>query len=95
MSFGGLEEKTRLELQLLDSNPEMWQKALKEKLILVSQCFSSQATDLVSFETAESRWAYIGTYTAAHASLLYSTLSSGCLEPLTQLIQHSQMKQRR
>lgn len=93
-SFSQLEEKTKLELQLLQSNPQFWNTALRDKLLRVSQLFSSQATDQIHFNDAESRWAYLGTYTAAHATLVQATLTSGRFEPLTEFIKNSHRKGR-
>ena len=93
-SLAELEEKTKLELQLLQSDPELWRIALREKLIRVSQLFSSQATDQVHFNDAESRWAYMSTYTAAHASLMYATVLSGCFEPLTEFLRNGHRQER-
>ena len=93
-SFSQLEEKTKLELQLLQSNPQFWNTALRDKLLRVSQLFSSQATDQIHFNDAESRWAYLGTYTAAHATLVQATFTSGRFEPLTEFIKNSHSKER-
>lgn len=93
-SFSQLEEKTRLELQLLQSDPQFWKVALRDKLLRVSQLFSSQATDQIHFNDAESRWAYLGTYTAAHATLVQATVTSGRFEPLTEFIRKCNSKDR-
>jgi len=93
-SFSQLEEKTKLELQLLQSDPQFWKVALRDKLLRVSQLFSSQATDQIHFNDAESRWAYLGTYTAAHATLVQATVMSGRFEPLTEFVKQSNSKER-
>ena len=89
-----LEEKTKLELQLLQSDSKFWQVALRDKLLRVSQLFSSQATDQIHLNEAESHWAYLGTYTAAHASLIHATVTSGRFEPLTKFVKESHRKER-
>ena len=89
-SFSQLEEKTKLELKLLQSDPHFWKVALRDKLLRVSQLFSSQATDQIQFNDAESRWAYLGTYTAAHATLIHAVVTSGQFEPLTEFVRKSQ-----
>lgn len=94
LSFSQLEEKTKLELKLLQSDPQFWQVALRDKLLRVSQLFSSQATDQIHFNDAESRWAYLGTYTAAHATLVHATVTSGQFEPLTEFVKKAHKKER-
>ena len=94
ISLVQLEEKTKLELQLLQSDPKFWQVALRDKLLRVSQLFSSQATDQIHFNDAESCWAYLGTYTAAHATLVQATVTSGQFEPLTEFIKRRNSKER-
>lgn len=94
ISFSQLEEKTKLELQLLQSDPKFWQFALRDKLLRVSQLFSSQATDQIHFNDAESRWAYLGTYTAAHATLVQATVTSGRFQPLTDFLKRRNSKER-
>ncbi|KAL9988152.1 hypothetical protein ACROYT_G002560 [Oculina patagonica] len=93
-SFSQLEEKTKLELKLLQSNPQYWQVALRDKLLRVSQSFSSQATDQIHLNDAESRWAYLGTYAAAHATLVHATVTSGRFEPLTEFVKKSRNNER-
>ncbi|PFX30909.1 hypothetical protein AWC38_SpisGene4303 [Stylophora pistillata] len=93
-SFNQLEEKTKLELKLLQSDPHFWKVALRDKLLRVSQLFSSQATDQIQFNDAESRWAYLGTYTAAHATLIHAVVTSGQFEPLTEFVKKSQNLER-
>ncbi|XP_068726070.1 uncharacterized protein [Montipora capricornis] len=94
ISLVQLEEKTKLELQLLQSDPKFWQVALRDKLLRVSQLFSSQATEQIPFNDAESCWAYLGTYTAAHATLVQATVTSGQFEPLTEFIKRRNSKER-
>lgn len=94
ISFSQLEEKTKLELQLLQSDPKFWQFALRDKLLRVSQLFSSQATDQIHFNDAESRWAYLGTYTAAHATLVQAIVTSGRFQPLTDFLKGRNSKER-
>lgn len=89
-----MEEKTKLELKLLQSDPQFWQVALRDKLLRVSQLFSSQATDQIHFNDAESRWAYLGTYTAAHATLVHAIVTSGQFEPLTEFVKKAHKKEK-
>ena len=67
---------------------------MRDKLLRVSQLFSSQATDQIHFNDAESRWAYLGTYTAAHATLVHATVTSGRFEPLTEFVKKAHKKER-
>ncbi|XP_032230215.2 uncharacterized protein LOC5505987 [Nematostella vectensis] len=93
-SFHHLEEKTRLELKLAQLDPELLHTILRDKLIRVSHKFSKQGTQQTLFDDAESRWAYVGTYTAAHASLVMATLHSACFPPLDKFL-HENKKSKR
>ena len=82
-----LEGKTRLELKILHQDPSFWEVVLRSKLIQMSQKFSTQATSRTSFQEAEIRSAYIGTYCCSHASLVQAAVKSGCFPPLAEFIQ--------
>ena len=82
-----LEGKTRLELKILHQDPSFWDVVLRSKLVQMSQKFSTQATSRTSFQEAEIRSAYLGTYCCSHASLVQAAVKSGCFPPLTEFIQ--------
>ena len=88
-SLQELEGKTRLELQILHQNPNIWELVLRSKLVQMSQKFSSQATNRTSFQEAEIRSAYLGTYCCSHASLVRAAVTSGCFPPLTEFVKRS------
>ena len=67
-------------------DPQLCHGILRDKLIRVSHRFSKQGTQQTLFDDAESRWAYMGTYTVAHASLVMATLQSGIFPPLDDLM---------
>jgi hypothetical protein len=89
-----LEGKTRLELKILHQDPSFWEVVLRSKLIQMSQKFSTQATSRTSFQEAEIRSAYIGTYCCSHASLVQAAVKSGCFPPLAEFIQNANESKR-
>ena len=82
-----LEGKTRLELKILHQDSSFWEVVLRSKLVQMSQKFSTQATSRTSFQEAEIRSAYVGTYCCSHASLVRAAVKSGCFPPLLEFIQ--------
>lgn len=88
-SLRELEGKTRLELQILHQNPSIWELVLRSKLVQMTQKFSRQATNHTTFDEAEMRSAYLGTYCCSHASLVRAAVTSGCFPPLTEFVKNA------